>query len=269
VIVLKSVVEIAQIEENGSLLAEVLELLAAAVRPGVTTADLDRIAESAIRTRGGTPSFKGYNGFPASICTSINDEVVHGIPSPLRSLEAGDIVSLDVGFFRGGYHADAARTFPVGGVDETARRLLQVTEGCLEHGIAEVSPGHTLGDLGYAIQSHAEAAGFHVVRELVGHGIGERLHEDPQVPNYGVRGEGLRLRPGMVLAIEPMVNVGTSQIETLEDAWTIRTADGSLSAHFEHTVAVTADGCRVLTAGAGGVAAPLPRLPGARQASVA
>jgi methionyl aminopeptidase len=250
VIVLKSAGEIGRIEENGALLAEVLDLLEEAVRPGVSTAELDRLAEDAIRARGGVPSFKGYNGFPASICTSLNDEVVHGIPSPRRVLREGDLVSVDVGLFRKGYHADSARTFPVGEVDEVARRLLDVTRTCLEHGIAEVAPGRTLGDVGHAVQMHAEAAGFHVVRELVGHGIGTRLHEDPQVPNYGDPGEGLRLRVGMVLAIEPMVNVGTARVETLEDAWTIRTVDGSLSAHFEHTVAVTPAGCRVLTAGA-------------------
>ncbi len=268
-IALRSAAEIARIEENGALLAEVLELLGEAVRPGVTTVELDRMAEAAIMARGGTPSFKGYNGFPASICTSINDEVVHGIPSPRRRLVAGDIVSLDVGFFRGGYHADSARTFAVGRIGETARRLLAVTEACLERGIAEVAPGRALGDVGHAIQAHAEAAGFHVVRELVGHGIGERLHEEPQVPNYGVPGEGLRLEPGMVLAIEPMVNVGTARVETLKDAWTIRTADGSLSAHFEHTVAVTGGGCRVLTAGARGAAAERHAVPAARRASLA
>jgi methionyl aminopeptidase len=267
-IALRSADEIARIEENGALLAEVLELLGRAVEPGISTGELDRMAESAIRARGGTPSFKGYNGFPASICASINDEVVHGIPSTRRRLAAGDILSLDVGFFRNGYHADSARTFGVGRIDETARRLLAVTEACLERGIAEVGPGRALGDVGYAIQAHAEAAGFQVVRELVGHGIGERLHEEPQVPNYGERGEGLRLKIGMVLAIEPMVNVGTARVETLEDAWTIRTADGSLSAHFEHTVAVTEEGCRVLTAGVGRAAEALA-VPQAQRASLA
>jgi methionyl aminopeptidase len=268
-IVIKTTSEIAQIEENGALLAEVLDLIAEAVRPGVTTAELDRLAESAIRACGGSPSFKGYNGFPASICASINDEVVHGIPTRRRKLEAGDIVSVDVGLLRGGYHADSARTFAVGEVSETARRLIQVTEACLEQGIAQVAPGRTLGDVGNAIQSHAEEAGFHVVRELVGHGIGTRLHEDPQVPNYGARGEGLTLRPGMVLAIEPMVNVGTARVETLDDAWTIRTLDGSLSAHFEHTVAVTGEGCRVLTAPGRLTSAQAPAAPAPRRASLA
>lgn len=249
-IALKSAAEIGQIQSNGELLAEVLDLLEAAIGPGMTTADLDRLAEDAIRSwPGALPSFKGYNGFPASICTSINDEVVHGIPSPKRRLEEGDIVSVDVGVFRRGYHADGARTFPVGEVSETAERLLEVTEGSLRRGIAEVGPGKALGDVSAAIQAHAEQAGFSVVRELVGHGIGSRLHEDPQIPNYGRRGEGLKLRRGMVLAIEPMVNAGGARVETLEDAWTIRTVDGSLSAHFEHTVAVTRDGCRILTLG--------------------
>jgi len=266
-IVLKSAAEIACVEENGARLAEVLDLLEEAVRPGVSTAELDRLAEAEIRARGGTPSFKGYNGFPASICASVNDEVVHGIPSPRRRLGEGDIVSVDVGLFRRGYHADSARTFPVGEVDELARRLLEVTRSCLERGIAEIGPGRRLGDLGHAIQRHAEAAGFHVVRELVGHGIGARLHEDPQVPNYGEAGEGLLLKPGMVLAIEPMVNVGTARVETLEDGWTIRTVDGSLSAHFEHTVAVTPEGCRVLTAGRAPAAAE--PVPDARRASIA
>jgi len=256
VIVLKSASEIAQIHANGELLADVLERLGEAVQPGVTTADLNRLAEEEIRKwKGAVPSFKGYNGFPASICASINDEVVHGIPSEERRLEEGDIVSIDIGIFRRGYHADTAKTFPVGDVSPDAQRLLDITEASLYRGIAEVRAGKSFGDLGFAIQSCAERAGFNVVRELVGHGIGRRLHEDPQVPNYGMRGAGLVFRPGMVLAIEPMVNAGGAGVETLEDDWTIRTVDGSLSAHFEHTVAVTADGCRILTARAGSTAA--------------
>jgi methionyl aminopeptidase len=253
VIVIKSAAEVAQIQANGEVLAEVLELLGEAVQPGVTTADLDRLAEEAIRLwPGAVPSFKGYNGYPAAICASINDEVVHGIPSRGRRLNEGDIVSIDIGVFCGGYHADSAKTFPVGEVGAEARRLLSVTEACLYLGIAEVGPGKTLGDLASAIQGHAEEAGFSVVRELVGHGIGSRLHEDPQIPNFGVRGEGLKLRSGMVLAIEPMVNAGDARVETLDDDWTIRTVDGSLSAHFEHTVGVTDEGCRILTAPAVG-----------------
>lgn len=249
---LKSADEIARIAANGRRLAEVLDRLAEDVQPGVSTADLDRIADEAIRSwSGASPSFKGYNGFPAAICTSINDEVVHGIPSPRRRLETGDIVSVDVGIYRDGYHADSARTFAVGEVDDEARRLLEVTEGCLERAMAEVAPGRTLGDVAAAIQGHAEAAGFNVVRELVGHGIGRKLHEEPQVPNFGVRGQGLKLKVGMVLAVEPMVNAGGAKVETLEDAWTIRTVDRSRSAHFEHTVAVVQGGRLVLTATAG------------------
>jgi methionyl aminopeptidase len=248
VIVLKSPEEIARIRANGAIVAEVLERVGEAVRPGVTTAELDRIAEAAIRAHpGAVPSFKGYNGFPAAICTSVNGEVVHGIPSPDRRLEEGDVVSVDVGVLRDGWHADSARTFPVGRIDEEARRLLETTEACLDRAIAQVAPGRTLGDVAAAVQEHAEAAGFQVVRELVGHGIGRELHEDPQVPNFGTRGEGLRLRPGLVFAIEPMVNAGSASVETLGDHWTIRTRDGSLSAHFEHTVAVTNAGCEVLT----------------------
>ena len=247
-IVLKSPAEIERIAANGEILAEVLERLGERVQPGVTTAELDRLAEDAIRSwPGAVPSFKGYNGFPASICASINEEVVHGIPSPLRRLEEGDIVSIDIGIFRHGYHADSARTFPVGEIAPEARRLLEVTEACLQRGIAELGPAKALGDVAAAIQDHAEAGGFSIVRELVGHGIGRRLHEDPQVPNYGERGQGLRLRPGMVLAVEPMVNAGDAAVETCADAWTIRTTDGSLSAHFEHTVAITRTGHRVLT----------------------
>ena len=252
-IVLKSAAEIAQIEANGALLADVLELIGEAVQPGATTAELDRLAEEAIRSwKGAVSSFKGYNGFPASICTSINDEVVHGIPSSKRRLREGDIISIDAGIFRSGYHADAARTFAVGEVDGEARRLLEVTEACLELGIRQVGPDKQLGDLASAIQSHAEEAGFNVVRELVGHGIGSRLHEDPQIPNYGFPGQGLRLQPGMVLAIEPMLNAGDARVETMNDDWTIRTVDGSRSAHFEHTVAVTSDGFRILTGGSAG-----------------
>jgi methionyl aminopeptidase len=248
VIILKSPGEIARIAANGELLAEILERIGEAVQPGVTTLDLDRLAEEAIRSwPGAAPSFKGYNGFPASICASINDEVVHGIPSADRRLEEGDIISIDIGLLRDGYHADSAKTFPVGKVDTEALRLLAVTEACLFRGLAELAPGKALGDMAAAIQEHAEGAGFNVVRELVGHGIGRRLHEDPQVPNYGTRGEGLRLRPGMVLAIEPMVNAGGARVETLDDEWTIRTVDGSRSAHFEHTAAITEDGYRILT----------------------
>src|SRR5688572_16343187 len=233
---------------SGRVVAEVLEALADRIRPGVTTAELDALAESIIRAhRGARPAFKGYGGFPATICASINDEVVHGIPSKTRRLVEGDIVGIDVGVLLEGYHADAARTFPVGAVSTDAEDLLRVTRDALEAGIAAARPSGHLGDISAAIQEVVEAAGFAVVRELVGHGIGQHLHEDPQVPNFGSVGRGLSLDPGLVIAIEPMVNRGDSGVRTLEDAWTIVTADGTLSAHFEHTVAITENGPEVLT----------------------
>ena len=247
-VTLKSEREIERMRASGKVVAEVLQALGAEIRPGVATAELDRLAESIIRAHGGArPAFKGYGGFPASICASVNEEVVHGIPSKSRTLEAGDIVGIDVGVLMDGYHADAARTFAVGPVTEETRRLLAVTQSALEAGIDAARPGARLGDVSAAIQSVAEAAGFSIVRDLVGHGIGQHLHEDPQVPNFGVEGRGLELEPGLVIAIEPMVNVGGSEVRTLEDAWTIVTIDGSLSAHFEHTVAITENGPDILT----------------------
>lgn len=247
-VTLKSEREIERMRASGKVVAEVLQALGAEIRPGVATAELDRLAESIIRAHGGArPAFKGYGGFPASICASVNEEVVHGIPSKSRTLEAGDIVGIDVGVLMDGYHADAARTFAVGPVTEETRRLLSVTQSALEAGIDAARPGARLGDVSAAIQSVAESAGFSIVRDLVGHGIGQHLHEDPQVPNFGVEGRGLELEPGLVIAIEPMVNVGGSEVRTLEDAWTIVTIDGSLSAHFEHTVAITENGPDILT----------------------
>jgi methionyl aminopeptidase len=247
-VTLKSEREIESMRASGKVVAEVLQALEAQVRPGVATAELDRLAESIIRAHDGArPGFKGYGGFPASICASVNEEVVHGIPSKSRTLEAGDIVGIDVGVLMDGYHADAARTFAVGPVTEETRRLLSVTQSALEAGIDAARPGARLGDVSAAIQNVAEAAGFSIVRDLVGHGIGQHLHEDPQVPNFGVEGRGLELEPGLVIAIEPMVNVGGSDVRTLEDAWTIVTIDGSLSAHFEHTVAITENGPDILT----------------------
>jgi methionyl aminopeptidase len=247
-VTLKSEREIESMRASGKVVAEVLQALEAQVRPGVATAELDRLAESIIRAHeGARPAFKGYGGFPASICASVNEEVVHGIPSKSRTLEAGDIVGIDVGVLMDGYHADAARTFAVGPVTEETRRLLSVTQSALEAGIDAARPGARLGDVSAAIQNVAEAAGFSIVRDLVGHGIGQHLHEDPQVPNFGVEGRGLELEPGLVIAIEPMVNVGGSDVRTLEDAWTIVTIDGSLSAHFEHTVAITENGPDILT----------------------
>jgi methionyl aminopeptidase len=247
-VTLKSTREIERMRSSGKVVAEVLDAIGRHVRPGVSTAELDRLAESIIRGRhGARPAFKGYGGFPASICASINDEVVHGIPSEKRRLEEGDIVGVDVGVLLEGYHADAASTFAVGAIAPAAEELLRVTRSALEAGIEAARPGGHLGDISAAIQAIVEAAGLSVVRELVGHGIGQHLHEDPQVPNFGSPGRGLALDPGLVIAIEPMVNRGESGVRTLEDAWTIVTADGTLSAHFEHTVAITENGPEVLT----------------------
>ena len=248
VVTLKSAREIERMRASGRVVAEVHAALEAEIRPGVATVDLDRLAESIIgRHEGARPAFKGYGGFPASICASVNDEVVHGIPSESRRLEAGDIIGIDVGVLMDGYHADAARTFAVGEVSQGARELLEVTRAALEAGIEAARPGGFLGDISSAIQRVAEKSGFSVVRDLVGHGIGQHLHEDPQVPNFGTPGRGLALEPGLVIAIEPMVNCGSSTVRTLDDAWTIVTVDGTLSAHFEHTVAVMDGGPEILT----------------------
>ena len=234
--------------EVGRLVGEVLTELAAHVAPGVTTADLDELAEKRIRKAGGTPAFKGYHGYPATICASINDEVIHGIPSGRRVLNEGDVISIDVGASLGGYFGDSAITLAVGQVSEEAATLLRVTDESLYKAVAAVKPGGRVSDIGHAVQRHVEAYGFSVVREFVGHGIGQKMHEEPQVPNYGEQGRGPRLAEGMVLAIEPMVNAGKPAVKVLADGWTAVTRDGSLSAHFEHTVAVTADGPWILTA---------------------
>jgi methionyl aminopeptidase len=248
VVTLKNALEIERMRASGLVVAEVLDAIGARIGPGVTTAELDRLAESIIKGHDGArPAFKGYGGFPATICASINDEVVHGIPSVSRRLQEGDIVGIDVGVLLDGYHADAARTFAVGRVSTEAEDLLRITQAALAAGIAAAQPGGHLGDISAAIQRVVEMAGFSVVRELVGHGIGQHLHEDPQVPNFGNAGRGLPLDPGLVIAIEPMVNRGDCGVRTLEDAWTIVTADGTLSAHFEHTVAITENGPEVLT----------------------
>jgi len=219
------------------------------VRPGVSTEELDRLAEGFIRSHpGARPSFKGLYDFPATLCTSLNAEVVHGIPSPKRVLREGDLLSVDVGVWLEGLHADSAATFPVGKVSPDAERLLRVTQEALAAGVVQARAGNHVGDIGHAVQQVAEAAGYSVVRELVGHGIGASFHEEPQVPNYGKPRRGPRLVPGMTIAIEPMVNLGGPEIRTLDDKWTVVTQDGSLSAHFEHTVAVLADGPpRILT----------------------
>jgi methionyl aminopeptidase len=234
--------------EAGRLVGEVLTELAARVAPGVTTADLDELAEKRLRKAGATPAFKGYHGYPATICASINEEVIHGIPSGRRVLNEGDVISIDVGASLDGYFGDSAITLAVGQVSEAAATLLRVTDESLYKAIEAVKPGGRISDIGHAVQRHVEAYGFSVVREFVGHGIGQKMHEEPQVPNYGEPGRGPRLTEGMVLAIEPMVNAGKPAVKVLADGWTAVTRDGSLSAHFEHTVAVTADGPWILTA---------------------
>jgi len=246
VIVCKSPREIEQMRRANVLVAEVLAELASMVAPGVTTADLDAKAEELVLAAGAAPAFKGYRGYPATLCASVNDEVVHGIPAQ-RSLAAGDIISLDMGVKLDGFYGDSAVTVAVGQVSDDVQRLLRVTQESLQKGIAQVRLGGRVSDIGHAIQEHVEAAGFSVVREFVGHGIGVQLHEEPQIANYGEPGRGPRLAEGMVLAIEPMVNMGKPAVKVLRDGWTAVTRDGSLSAHFEHTVAVTKDGPLVLT----------------------
>jgi methionyl aminopeptidase len=247
----KSQREIALMRESGRIVAEVLALVGSHVRPGVTTRELDALAEEYIRSQGGVPAFKGYgpdrrNPFPATLCVSIDDIVVHGIPDG-RRLAEGEIVSVDVGAKKGGWFGDGARTFPVGRISEEKARLLKVTEEALEVGILQASAGRRLHDVSSAVQRHVEAAGFSVVRDLVGHGIGRSLHEDPAVPNFGTAGTGVLLREGMTLAIEPMVNAGTFVVRLEDDGWTVRTADGRPSAHAEHTVAITQGEAEILT----------------------
>jgi methionyl aminopeptidase len=247
-VVLKSSGEIEKMRRAGKVVRETLELVRGLVKPGVTTLDLENAAEAHIKGMGARPAFKGYHGFPCVLCTSVNSEVVHGIPSQKRVLKEGDIVSVDCGAFVEGYCGDAAITVAVGEkIDPTTARLLKVTEASLHAGIAAVKPGATLGDVGSAVQGVVEAEGFSVVRDFVGHGIGSRMHEDPQVPNFGEAGRGMKLRAGMVIAIEPMVNAGKPDVLVLEDGWTAVAKDGSMSAHFEHTVAVTATGSSILT----------------------
>ena len=247
-IVCRSAAELEKMRAAGRLVADVLTELGALVAPGVTTAELDVVAEERIRAAGAIPAFKGYHGYPATICASINDEVIHGIPSGRRILNEGDIVSIDVGASLDGYYGDHAVTVAVGPVSEDAAMLLRVTEESLYKAIERVRVGGRISDIGHAVQQHVEAYGLSVVREFVGHGIGQRMHEEPQVPNYGEPGRGPRLAEGMVLAIEPMVNAGKPAVKVLGDGWTAVTRDSSLSAHFEHTVAVTADGPWILTA---------------------
>jgi len=245
-VILKSPSEIDKIRQSNVIVAEVLEILRQKIKCGADTLTLDKLSEEIALARNATPAFKGYRGYPYSLCTSVNHQVVHGFPSK-RSLEEGDILSMDFGIFYNGYYGDAAITVPVGEISGAAQRLIKTTEKALFSGIEQAVPGKRLSDISHAIQSHVEAAGFSVVRRFVGHGIGKALHEDPQVPNYGKPGMGIRLKPGMVLAIEPMVNIGGYEVKTLEDGWTTVTKDGSLSAHFEHTIAITEDGPVILS----------------------
>jgi methionyl aminopeptidase len=246
-IILKSKSEIEKMAVACRIVAEVLEVLVRTVRPGLTTLELDSLAERSILTRGGVPAFKGYRGFPNTLCVSLNEQVVHGIPSK-RRLRAGDIVGLDLGAKWEGYYGDAAVTIPVGEIPSETQRLLAIAREALYMGVKEVGPGKHLSDISHAIQSYVEARGYSVVRTFVGHGIGTALHEEPQVPNFGPPGRGPRLKPGIVLAIEPMVNIGGADVEILNDGWTVVTTDGQLSAHFEHTVAITDEGPQILTA---------------------
>lgn len=245
-IIYKSNSELEIMRESGRIVAETHQLMSQSVKPGVTTAELDQLAEKFIHSRGALPSFKGYNGFPGSICISVNEELVHGIPGS-RVLQEGDIVSIDIGAYYNGYHGDSAWTYGVGKISEEASHLLEVTERALYAGLAEAKPNARLFTLSHAIQVCAETAGYSIVREYVGHGIGADLHEEPQIPNYGMPGRGPRLKPGMVLAVEPMVNQGGRHVRTLDDGWTVVTADGKLCAHFEHTIAITDDGYEILT----------------------
>lgn len=246
-IVLKTGRELKIMREACRISAEALKLAGSAVEPGVTTAELDRIAEKYILSQGAVPNFKNYNGYPATACISINNEVIHGIPSKKRRIESGDIVSIDLGAKFDGYHGDNAATFACGDISDEAKRLIDTTRESLYEGIAAAVSGGRLGDIGYAIQQYVEQRGYSVVRKFVGHGIGTQLHEAPEVPNFGTRGRGIRLMPGMTLAIEPMINAGHYDVKVMPDGWTVLTKDGSLSAHFEHTIVITPDGPQILT----------------------
>ena len=246
-VVLKSSHEIEKMRRAGEVTRDVLELVRGLVKPGVTTFDLEKAAVARLKELGVKAAFKGYHGYPCALCTSVNSEVVHGIPSEKRVLKEGDIVSVDFGVVVDGYYGDSAITVPVGNIAPDTARLLEVTKKSLHAGIAAVRPGATLGDVGAAVQGVVEGEGFSVVRDFVGHGIGVHMHEDPQVPNFGEAGRGMKLKTGMVIAIEPMVNAGRPDVMVLDDGWTAVAKDGSMSAHFEHTVAVTATGARILT----------------------
>ena len=246
-IVLKTGRELKIMKEACSISAGALEVAGKAVEPGVTTAEIDRLAEEYIRRRGGEPNFKNYEGYPATACISINNEVIHGIPSEKRKLRAGDIVSIDLGAKFDGYHGDNAATFACGDVSPEAKRLMDTTRESLYEGIRAACAGGRIGDIGHAVQNYVEARGYSVVRQFVGHGVGTHLHEAPEVPNFGTPGRGIRLMPGMTIAIEPMVNAGGYDVKVQPDGWTVLTKDGSLSAHFEHTIVITADGPKIMT----------------------
>ncbi len=246
-IFVKTAEEIELLRESNQLVGKTLGEMAKHIRPGISTLELDRIAEEFIRSHGALPAFKGYEGFPNTLCVSVNDVVVHGIPSAKCILKEGDIVSIDCGTLKNGFYGDSAYTFEVGEVAEDVRKLLRVTKESLYLGIAKAVAGMRIGDIGYAVQSFCEKEGFSVVREMVGHGVGRHLHEDPQVPNYGRPGNGVKLKEGMVIAIEPMINMGKRNIYVEEDGWTIRTRDGKPSAHFEHTLAIGKDGADILS----------------------
>lgn len=246
-VVLKTAREIELIYKACSISAEALKLAGEAVKPGVTTYEIDRLAYEFIKKQGAEPNFLNLYGYPATACISVNDEVIHGIPSKKRVLREGDIVSIDLGAKVDGYNGDNAATFAVGNISDEAKRLCDTTEESLYKGIEAAVAGGRLGDIGYAVQSYCEARGYSVVRQYTGHGIGSRLHEDPSVPNFGTPGRGVRLLPGMVIAIEPMINMGKAAIKSMPDGWTVKTADGRLSAHFEHTIAITPNGPRILT----------------------
>lgn len=245
-IICKSQRELEIMREAGKLVALTHRELSRYIQAGITTGELDHIAETFIRKHGGKPSFKGYGGFTGSICTSVNEELVHGIPGK-RKLQDGDIISIDIGVEIDGYHGDSAWTYAVGEIDPVTQKLMKVTEESLFKGLEQAKPGARLSNISHAIQTHVEAEGFSIVREYVGHGIGRNLHEDPQIPNFGPPGRGPRLKPGMVLAIEPMVNVGERHVRTLDDQWTVVTVDGSMCAHYEHTIAITDEGYEILT----------------------
>ena len=246
-IVLKTGRELKVMREACRISAGALKLVGSAVEPGVTTAELDRLAEEYIRSEGAIPNFKNYEGYPATACISINNEVIHGIPSKSRKIVAGDIVSVDLGAMFEGYHGDNAATFACGDISEEAKRLIDTTRESLYEGIAAAVSGGRLGDIGAAVQQYVEKRGYSVVRQFVGHGIGTKLHEAPEVPNFGTQGRGIRLMPGMTLAIEPMINIGGSDVKVMPDGWTVLTKDGSLSAHFEHTIVITPDGPQIMT----------------------